>query len=154
LNFLVCSKVIILLPGGPAMREDDVDLYKGLQTLSQLSFPKQCATCGRRYETAEEFISRTETLRRSSGLKEDMDDNNQVIVELFRNCPCGSTLMDEFNNRRNLSKSGILRRKKFDELLHRLVRSGIEENRCRRELLNIMNGRGSKLLKVPPSKEI
>ena len=73
-----------------------MSLYRGLQAISDLSFPKQCATCGKRYETVEQFVFETESLRKSTGLKEDFDDNDQIIVGLFRNCSCGSTLMDEF----------------------------------------------------------
>ncbi len=124
------------------------DLYNGLQALSNLSFPKFCATCGKRYETAEEFITQTEALRKSSGLKEDLDDDDQIIVELFRNCTCGSTLMDEFNNRRDLSVGGLKRREKFGELMDRLVKAGFEAQTARGELLKVMRGEGSKLLKV------
>lgn len=128
----------------------DLSLYKNLQALSDLSFPKQCKTCGQRFETVEEFISQTESLQRSSGFQEGVYDDNRIILELFRNCTCGSTLMDEFNNRRNLSPAGIKRRKKFEELMERLTKSGVPPETIRRELLQIMGGEGSKLLKVKP----
>lgn len=128
----------------------DLSLYKNLQALSDLSFPKQCKTCGQRFETVEEFISQTESLPRSSGFQEEVYDDNKIILELFRNCTCGSTLMDEFNNRRNLSPAGIKRRKKFGELVERLTKSGFPPETIRRELLQIMSGDGSKLLKVQP----
>lgn len=95
----------------------DQDLYKGLKAQSELSFPKICNTCCNRYENIEEFIDQTETIRQSSGLKEDLDDEDSVIVGLFRNCTCGSTLMDEFTDRRNLTKSGLARRKKFGKII-------------------------------------
>jgi hypothetical protein len=128
----------------------DLSLYKNLQALSDLSFPKQCKTCGQRFETVEEFISQTESLQRSSGFQEGVYDDNRIILELFRNCTCGSTLMDEFNNRRNLSPAGIKRRKKFGELVERLTKSGFSPETIRSELLKIMAGEGSKLLKVKP----
>lgn len=130
----------------------DEELYKGLQALSDLSFPKICNTCGKRYETVEEFLSQTETIRQSSGLKEDLDDDDHVIVGLFRNCTCGSTLMDEFNDRRNLSKFGIERRKKFGELTNKLSSKGIPFETARLELLKVMRGEGSELLKVKAIK--
>lgn len=126
----------------------DDELYQGLQALSDLSFPKLCATCGKRYETVDDFISQTEAIRKSSGLKEDLGDDDQVIVELFRNCTCGSTLMDEFNNRRDLSVAGLKRRKKFGELIDRLVDKGFTAEISRNELLKVMRGEGSELLKV------
>jgi len=132
-------------------KEMDDSIYNGLQVLSNLSFPKQCSTCGKRYETVDDFVSQTEALRKSSGLKEDLDDDGRVIVELFRNCTCGSTLMDEFNNRRNLTPAGLNRRKKFSELLDRLVNKGFSAETAREELLKVMRGEGSKLLNVKKS---
>ena len=80
------------------------DLFKGLQALAKSDFPKKCSTCGRTFNTAEEFIQQTELIRPEiSGLKQSIDDEGLAIVELFRNCPCGSTLMDAFNNRRDMS---------------------------------------------------
>lgn len=128
--------------------ENGLDLFKGLQVLSDLSFPKTCRACGRRYENMEEFISRTRSLRKSTGLKEDIDDDGNIIVELFRNCICGSTLMDEFNDRRDLSKNGRQRREKFREILERMVMTGYSPETVRQELLNIICGRGSELFKV------
>jgi len=128
----------------------DKELYKSLQALSDLSFPKVCPTCNQRFETVEEFIAKTEALRKSTGLKSDVDDEGRTIVELFRNCTCGSTLMDEFNDRRNLSPAGIRRREKFGELVQRLCKNGYPAETVRRELLKIMRGEGSDLLKVVP----
>jgi hypothetical protein len=130
----------------------DEELYKGLQALSDLSFPKICNTCGKRYETVEEFLNQTESIRQSSGLKESLDDDDRVIVGLFRNCTCGSTLLDEFNNRRNLSKVGIKRREKFGELIDKISSKGIPYETARRELLKVMRGEGSELLKVTCKK--
>ncbi len=130
----------------------DADIYKGLQTLSDLSFPKICNTCGKRYETVEEFIDQTEEIRKSSGLKEDLGDEDEAIVCLFRNCTCGSTLMDEFTDRRNLSKSGLARREKFGEVLDKLSKKGIPGDVARLELLKVMRGEGSEVLRVKAEK--
>ena len=123
-------------------------IYEGLQALSNSSFPKKCAMCGKRYETVEEYLSKTESIRHSSGLKESLSDDKKSTVEVYRNCVCGSTLMDVFNNRRDASAVGLSRRKKFDELLDRLTNAGISADISRRELLKIMRGEGSKLLNV------
>lgn len=133
--------------------EMDGNIYKGLQALSNSSFPKKCSTCGIRYETVEDYVSKTESIRKMSGLKESFDDDDKPIVELFRNCVCGSTLMDVFNNRRDLSPSGLKRRKKFDELLNRLVDKGFTAETARDELLKIMRGEGSELLKIKSSSQ-
>ncbi len=75
------------------------------------------------------------------------------IVNLFRNCTCGSTLMDEFNNRRDLSPGGLKRREKFGALMDRLVEGGMEMETARTELLKVMRGEGSKVLKIKKSGE-
>lgn len=134
-------------------KETAEKLYKGLRALSELSFPKLCATCGKRYETVDEFVFQTEAIRKSSGLKEEEEEDGQIIVELFRNCICGSTLMDEFNNRRDFSSTGIGRREKFGEILERLTGSGISHETARNELLKVMRGDGSELLRVNASKK-
>lgn len=126
----------------------DISIFKGLQALSNASFPKKCAMCGKRYETVDEYLSETESIRHSSGLKESFDDEENPTVEVFRNCVCGSTLMDVFNNRRDLSNVGLKRRKKFSELLDRLTNAGFSAETAREELLKIMSGEGSKLLNV------
>lgn len=126
----------------------DATIYKGLQALSDSSFPKECTNCGRFYETAEDYIAKTSPLRESTGLKESVDDDDRPIVELFRNCICGSTLMDVFSNRRDLSEKGLKRRQKFEELLKRLADAGFSKEVVRRELLKIMRGEESKILKV------
>ncbi len=131
-------------------KKGERSLYKALQALSNLSFPKECATCGKRYETVDEFVFETQALKKSSGLKEE-EEGGQIIVELFRNCICGSTLMDEFRNRRDLSLAGIKRREKFGELLDRLIDLGISYETARRELIKVMHGGGSPLLKIKAS---
>lgn len=45
-----------------------------------------------------------------SSLKQAEDENGQVIVEVYRNCICGSTLMDEFQCRRDDSPEGQRKR--------------------------------------------
>lgn len=131
------------------LKEDSLfpDLFRGLKALSGLSFPKTCSVCGRGYKDLEEFVCRTRSLRKSTGLKQELDDDGNPIVELFRNCICGSTLMDEFSDRRDSSEKGIQRREKFEEILQRLTRAGYSREIARQELLNIVSGRGSKLLR-------
>jgi hypothetical protein len=131
-------------------------LYDGLQALANSAFPKKCNTCGRTFENAEEFVLETEKLRPSvSGLKQSMDDDGSMIVELFRNCTCGSTLMDAFNDRRDLSSKGEKRRKRFAELQTFLIEEhDVDSIVARNELLKVMRGERSKILSkiLPPKK--
>jgi phage FluMu protein Com len=124
------------------------DLYSGLQALSKASFPKKCPTCNKIYETAEMYIKETEALQtHNSGLSASYDPiDKQNIVELYRNCSCGSTLMDIFNDRRDLSPNGEKRRQIFQKTLDILIKSGLEKDEARQEILKIMKGESSEHL--------
>lgn len=121
-------------------------LFEGLKALSESAFPKQCNVCGRTYATVEQFVKETESIQKKSGLKSTADDDDQAIVELFRNCPCGSTLMDAFSDRRDTSASGLKRRELFGKLMDMLTQKGVDMARARAELLNFIKGRPSALL--------
>jgi len=123
------------------------ELYQGLQALADSSFPKECNNCGQVYETAEEFIRQTKKLQPdTSGLKQSFDDDDSVIVELYRNCECGSTLLDFFTDRRDTSPQGLERRRKFGELLDKLTESGLSEIIARVELIKVLRGEVSEIL--------
>ena len=121
-------------------------LYKGLKALSESSFPKRCAMCGKTFESLESFIQETESIKGHTGLKKGQDDEDRDIVQLFRNCTCGSTLMDCFNDRRDLSESGLKRRALFEKLLNMLTAKGLEVSVARGELLRLMRGETSPIL--------
>lgn len=129
----------------------DAGLYSGLQELAASAFPKRCPACGRSYRDAADYVAQTLHVGNgSSGLKQAIDDDGQVIVELFRNCVCGSTLMDSFRNRRDCSEAGQRRRARFAEVLATLVAQGIERNQARTELLKVLRGEPSLILKARP----
>jgi len=89
---------------------------KGLKALP-LQFPRKCNNCGREYSSEIDFLEQTKQLRTGrSSLKESEDDDGQVIVEVYRNCVCGSTMMDEFHSRRDTSPAGTKRRQEYDRL--------------------------------------
>lgn len=126
------------------MQEDSnlKTLFKGLSALSESSFPKKCPTCHHVYKNAEEYVNLTQSIRGLSGLKSSEDDDGRPILELFRNCHCGSTLLDFFKDRRDTSKE----RQLFGQLLKQLCHHGIEEEIARKELLKIKRGEISELL--------
>ncbi len=129
------------------------DLFAGLNALAESAFPKLCRTCGREFATVEQYLRETESLRAgASGLKQSEDDDGKVIVEVYRNCPCGSTLMDFFGDRRDLSPRGLERRERFESLLAHLESQGLERGVARVELLKVLHGQGSDLLReyAPP----
>lgn len=131
------------------------ELIKGLKALAESAFPKKCANCGRSFESAEQFLSETQKINaKTSGLKQVDDEDGSKIVEVFRNCPCGSTLMDFFGNRRDLSEAGEKRRDKFDKLLNFLSENGLDKNTARTELIKVAHGETSEILSKinPPTR--
>lgn len=122
------------------------ELYSGLSFIMIASFPKRCANCGSVFETAADFLERTAAAGGSSGLKESSDEDERPLVEVFRNCTCGSTLMEVCADRRDTSPAGLARRERFGKLMKMLEDSGIEGPVARLELLKVMRGEQSALL--------
>ena len=115
--------------------------FEGLRALAEAAFPKHCACCGRVFATADEFIQQTQAMRQNvSGLKQSFDDNNVAIVEVYRNCLCGSTLMDFFSDRRDTSEASLQRRQLFERLLPPLMEKGMERTAAREYLLHVVRG--------------
>jgi len=123
------------------------DIFSGLKALSESAFPKVCKSCGKKYETAEEYLHETQTISGvKSGLKAAEEDDGMLIIEAFRNCSCGSTLMDYFSDRRDTSEHGLKRRERFANLLTKLERKGIEISVARDELIKVVRGQHSEIL--------
>jgi hypothetical protein len=125
---------------------EENDIFKGLRALSESTFPKRCANCGNEYATVQDYVQKTEDVSGKTGLKKGYDDNDQPIVELFRNCVCGSTLMDCFSDRRDISSQGLKRRELFGKLLSLLESKGVKSHVAREQLLMVLHGQPSKLL--------
>jgi hypothetical protein len=122
-------------------------LFDGLKSLAESSFPKTCASCGRTYRTPEEFLLETAQVRTThAGLKEIVEADGLRCVEVFRNCSCGSTLMDLFSNRRDSSEECTEHRNRFDALIEFLMLNGLDHDTARAELLKVMHGDNSAAL--------
>ena len=92
-------------------------VYAKLTAITESTFPKRCNNCGLEYQTTDEFLLSTQSLRSgSTGLKQGHNYDGSPNIELFRNCTCGSTLMAEFLCRRDRSASGLRQRDNFLEL--------------------------------------
>ena len=126
--------------------KDELDIFKGLKTLSESSFPKKCGNCGRLFETSQQYLKETEKVGSDSGLKASYDDDDTPILEVYRNCICGSTLMDFFSDRRDLSEKGLRRREIFQKILNFLVEQGVPAQVGREELLKFMKSGESEVL--------
>lgn len=128
------------------MKPEDRELFDGLQALSDSAFPKKCGNCGREYRSPDEFLARSQAIPGRSGLKESLDEDDTAIVEVFRNCECGSTLLDFFEDRRDTSAKGNRRREVFGKMLELLKDKGLSTAEARDELKGVMNGRPSETL--------
>lgn len=116
--------------------------FEGLQALAASAFPKHCSYCGRVFATAHDFMQQTQSVRKDiTGLKQSFDDDSVAIVEAYRNCLCGSTLMDFFSDRRDISESGARGRELFDKLLPHLQEKGMTPAAAREHLLALLRGR-------------
>jgi len=134
----------------------DPTLLAGLRALAESSFPKRCGNCGKVYDGVADYVTQTASISAGrTGLKQSRDDDGQTILELFRNCTCGSTLMDFFSDRRDLSSAGEQRRRRFDELIQHLSGCGLDRTVARTELLKVTHGLPSEILRVkrPPGEE-
>ncbi|MBL1141693.1 MAG: oxidoreductase [Proteobacteria bacterium] len=121
--------------------ENNDELLEGLKAIASTAFPKKCSYCGKEFKTAEQFLLETKgTASSSSGLMESIDDDDNPIVEAYRNCTCGSTLMDIFGNRRNTSEQGLKRREQFGKMLDYLIEQGLDKETARNELLKFVRG--------------
>jgi hypothetical protein len=123
------------------------NFFAGLKSIVESAFPKKCPMCGKVYNNEQDFINDTKKINNQSGLKQSYDDE-QTIVELYRNCSCGSTLMNFFGDRRNNNETGEKQRAKFGELHDYLVNEGLESTTARNELLKAIRGEKSEILKT------
>lgn len=124
----------------------DAQEFEGLKALIESAFPKTCRNCGHVYETAEQFFTDTEDMARGiSSLRSAIEDDGGVVVEVFRNCRCGSSLMDEFGCRRDHSEKGELRRQAFNKMLALLQAKDIPEARARTEIISYLRGKPNRL---------
>lgn len=124
------------------------ELYQGLQALVDAAFPKTCSKCGTSYPNLEAFLAGTYSTISSSGLKETEPGRNRPVVELYRNCHCGATLMEFFQDRRDDSEAGVLVRAKFAKLLDLLQHTGLSLATLRAELLLLLRGEQSEIFSL------
>ena len=130
----------------------DPVLIHGLKALAETTFPKRCRCCGRSFTDVADYVAQTHAMPNGAqGLKQSLGDDGEVIVDLFRNCPCGSTLMDSFSDRRDTTQKGEARRQRFNELMAYLQSRSLSASVARHELLEVMHGKPSEILtKIRP----
>lgn len=123
------------------------EVYHGLKSCLDSSFPKRCHCCGKIYASLEDFIHSTQPLD-ASGLREFENADGEAIVGLFRNCTCKSTLVALCENRRDSSPEGKARRRKFDLLLERFMDRGLGKEETREALRRLLHGQDAPLLSL------
>ena len=116
------------------------ELYGRLKAFDEEGFPKTCGTCGRVYESASAFIANTTAARAGSALKQSHDENGETVIELFRDCQCGSTLMSPFYSRRGSSDLASKCRHEFDQLIKHMTDSGHTHASAGEELRHVITG--------------
>lgn len=102
------------------------------------AFPKTCGNCGRVFVDEHAFLVDTERpAHAASDVRSVRDDQaeTEVWLEVFRQCRCGSTLMECFHSRRDLTEAGLTRRQLFDSMLAILAEAGVPYASARRQLL-------------------
>jgi uncharacterized protein YozE (UPF0346 family) len=70
-------------------------------------FPKKCNNCGKLYNSRSEYIKDTYNFSLNSTLYDE------IGVQEYRNCKCGSTLLIITDDRRDMSSFGKVRRELF-----------------------------------------
>ena len=97
-------------------------------------FPKKCNTCCRIYKTREQYLDETKLLQKTSTIYDE------VGLQEYRNCVCGSTLVLWSQDRRDNTPYGVARRKLFDECLEKLMKLSEEsEEQVRQRLRQIFS---------------
>lgn len=67
--------------------------YKSLKSKETTIYPKTCNNCGKIFNNSKDFFLKTKKL--NNGIKFS-EDNGATVIEIFRNCSCGSTLLSNF----------------------------------------------------------
>ncbi|MCQ8117418.1 hypothetical protein [Methylomonas rosea] len=125
----------------------DIQDFDGLRALLDSTFPKTCRSCGYVYTSAEQFFIETQDMPHGrSSLRSAIEDDGLILVEVFRNCRCGSTLMDEFGCRRDQSAAGLKRRLAFDNMLSAMQARNIATDAARMEIIKFLQGQPNTLV--------
>jgi hypothetical protein len=122
-------------------RESTYNMTYKAQPLEHESFPKHCSNCGKVYHDEIQFFQETSSIphKRSDirPVKDDPEVRN-IYLEVYRNCSCGSTLMERFHSRRDLSEAGLERRAAFEDMLSKLELAGLPRQDARQSLLRLI----------------
>lgn len=122
------------------------EIYEELKSFVDESFPQECNTCGKVYDSLAELLDDTDTVGEPGTFVDSLGYEDSPFIDMCRNCSCGSSLMVVFESRRDLSEAGQKRREKFQTMMELVVSEGVDRGTARTELLKILSGRPSKVI--------
>ena len=103
-----------------------------LNAIYDEKFPKKCNTCGRIYNSREDFLRETQALKKGDVIFDKEAKTDQRLQE-YRNCICGSTLVIVAGDRRDNTPFGKARRELFDVCVAKLKEVTLEDDAKVRE---------------------
>lgn len=116
------------------------NLLAKFRNLANEGFPHHCA-CGRSYKDLEDFLARTTSPHASSsGMVASLVGEGAEVVDLFRNCACGSTIMVIIQERRNFSRRTRYHRHLMQATMDACESAGVSHEQARGELLACIRG--------------
>lgn len=125
---------------------DNDALIKSLQALDDASFPKSCDGCGKVFKCERDYLQNTIPCQHNPNLTEITDRKGRRFLKLARNCTCGKPIVDYFDDRRDKSKKGEIKRSAFNKVINTLLQEGLKREQARTELINYMSNKKSPLL--------
>lgn len=117
---------------------EDTTFLSGFNQFWDTDFPKVCPACSRTYSNYSEFLERTAPSDMAQSAVEYEKEDHSKNVGIFRNCPCGSTLMILRNDRRDTSEAGEKRRQIFGAMLDKLLAAQVPREEARARLLKVL----------------
>lgn len=114
------------------------ELLEGLSELADSPFPKECANCGKVYDSLEQLLNETK-----SGAEQNSATGG---VDLVRLCQCSHSITIQFEDRRSKGELARKRREMFQHLLNILTENGMPQGMAKTEITKVMRGEKSSLL--------
>lgn len=113
-------------------------ILQGLSELADSPFPKECASCGKLYDSLDQFLNETQ-----AG-EEQNDQSGSVLIS--RLCQCQQPISVQFEDRRAKGELATKRRELFQHLLDVLTENGMPQGMAKAEIIKVMRGERSSLL--------
>ncbi len=114
-------------------------LIEEFKRLMHGMFPKRCQCCGREFKDLDEFLAKTVPIPDGVSILASIEHEDTSVIDINRNCSCGSTLMVVASERRDTSPQGKDFRQKFGEAVKRLENNGVDGEKARKELLDMLH---------------